>query len=149
ITEPAYKIRNFSLRLNDRGGRNERLKNLPSVIESTLLDFMEDVIGYGHQELKAPAYDMSSSSYFASLGKSEKERREKLKRLSAERISYRKVMFKALQVAMRDVRSYAYDRAERKWIPNDKETISAPRGVNEDFPNGMDPTSLMTSSLRI
>ncbi|VDK67807.1 unnamed protein product [Cylicostephanus goldi] len=126
ITEPAYKIQQYSARLNERGGRDERLENLPSAIESILLDFMEDVIGYGHHELKAPAHDMSKSRYFASLGKTEGERHAKLKRLSAERRIYRKVMFKALQMAMRDVRSYDYDRAKMKWIPNDKKKRAVP-----------------------
>ncbi|EYC19859.1 hypothetical protein Y032_0023g756 [Ancylostoma ceylanicum] len=100
ITHPAYRIQEYAIRRNGRGGRDGTLKNLPRNIERMLLDFLEDLIGYGTKE--------------AQRGQ-----------LCRERLAYRADMFRSLQAALRDIRSYSYDHVERKFVPNDRKAKRA------------------------
>ncbi|VDO23965.1 unnamed protein product, partial [Heligmosomoides polygyrus] len=52
ITEPPNSIKQYAIRVNGRNGRDDKLKNLPDLVESTLLDCAEDMLGYGREELK-------------------------------------------------------------------------------------------------
>ncbi|RCN35572.1 hypothetical protein ANCCAN_18565 [Ancylostoma caninum] len=52
-THPAYRIQEYAIRKNARGGRDGcdgSLKNLPRTIEMMLTDFVEDLIGYRTEE---------------------------------------------------------------------------------------------------
>ncbi|CAJ0607868.1 unnamed protein product [Cylicocyclus nassatus] len=51
ITSPPQRIQEYSLRLDGRSGRDAKLKNLPDEIETTLIDFADDMMGYGYDEL--------------------------------------------------------------------------------------------------
>ncbi|KAL6735327.1 hypothetical protein Aduo_005779 [Ancylostoma duodenale] len=69
ITEPPSEIRQYSLRINGRSGRNEALKSLPPNIKRVLLDFGEDIIGFGHDELKGGVVvNPQQSGFFIRLG---------------------------------------------------------------------------------
>ncbi|RCN37520.1 hypothetical protein ANCCAN_16576 [Ancylostoma caninum] len=100
ITHPAYRIQKYAIRKNGRGGRDRSLKDLPRTIEMMLLDFLEDLIGYGTEEARAGDK-------------------------CAERLAYRAEMFKALQAALRDIRSYGYDHVEGKFIPSSRKSKRA------------------------
>ncbi|KAL6725240.1 hypothetical protein Aduo_007305 [Ancylostoma duodenale] len=100
ITHPAYRIQEYAIRRNGRGGRDGTLKDLPRNIERMLLDFLEDLIGYGTEE--------------AQRGQ-----------LCRERLAYRADMFKSLQAALRDIRSYSYDHVDGKFIPNNRKAKRA------------------------
>ncbi|KHJ77177.1 hypothetical protein OESDEN_23203, partial [Oesophagostomum dentatum] len=52
ITDPPDAIKTYSVRQNGRNGKCESLINLPSGVEATLLDFAEDLAGYGRSELR-------------------------------------------------------------------------------------------------
>ncbi|KIH69182.1 astacin [Ancylostoma duodenale] len=62
--------------------------------------FLEDLIGYGTEE--------------AQRGQ-----------LCRERLAYRADMFKSLQAALRDIRSYSYDHVDGKFIPNNRKAKRA------------------------
>ncbi|CAJ0606480.1 unnamed protein product [Cylicocyclus nassatus] len=118
-TNPPQKIQEYSLRLNGRNGRVDTLLNLPESIQNLLLDFAEDLIGYGHNELRAPQAD-KTSSFFIKLGSTDEEREQEFDVLQQERVLFRKDSFKGLQLALRDVRSYIYDTTKAQWIPGDR-----------------------------
>ncbi|CAJ0602858.1 unnamed protein product [Cylicocyclus nassatus] len=88
--------------------------------------FGEDTIGYGHPELKMPAVNVDSTSFFASLGETREERAEVFERMAHERIVYRRDLFKALQTALRDIRAYEYDVENNKWRLYDKKKRARP-----------------------
>ncbi|CAJ0596951.1 unnamed protein product [Cylicocyclus nassatus] len=73
------------MRLND-----EKLKDLPSEIEDVLIDFAQDALGYGHEEL-VPGFegDLETSSFYESLGNNEEERRKELSQMRQERAQWR------------------------------------------------------------
>ncbi|EYB98758.1 hypothetical protein Y032_0128g1428 [Ancylostoma ceylanicum] len=52
ITDPPEKIQDYATRINGRFGRDNSLKNLPKPIETTLIDFVEDMLGYGWPEVQ-------------------------------------------------------------------------------------------------
>ncbi|RCN25310.1 hypothetical protein ANCCAN_28979 [Ancylostoma caninum] len=53
ITAPPQKIKEFAVRLNQGSGRDENLKNLPELVEQTLVGFGEDMMGYGHEDISS------------------------------------------------------------------------------------------------
>lgn len=119
ITDPPEKIKEYAVRLNGRCGRDDKLKNLPGVVERTLLDFAEDMLGYGRDELQFGAvFDRSKSRFFMSLGETEEERDSAYEGLVAERSLWRKQLMKSLQRALSDVRSmrceFAMDKDQRE-----------------------------------
>ncbi|VDM68500.1 unnamed protein product [Strongylus vulgaris] len=119
ITEPPQKIQEYAVRINGRCGRNENLLGLPACIENLLLDFGEDMIGYGQNELKAGVViNPMQSSFFMRLGNTHEERECALQQLTQERVVFRKELFKGLQLALRDVRSYTYDVQRKQWMPS-------------------------------
>ncbi|VDN28405.1 unnamed protein product, partial [Cylicostephanus goldi] len=123
ITNPPQKIQDYAVRLNGRNGRNDLLLGLPMQIETLLLDFGEDYIGYGHNELKSGVVvNPTQSKYFMSLGTTNEERERALKLRTDERVLYRKELFKGLQLALRDVRSYVWDNRKKQWMPNHRKS---------------------------
>ncbi|CAJ0599574.1 unnamed protein product [Cylicocyclus nassatus] len=121
ITSPPVRIQEYAVRLNGRHGKRECLMSLPVEIENLLLDFAEDLSGLGHNELKGGVVvNPAHSSFFMSLGETYEERRCKLEQLTQQRIELRSEIFKGLQLALRDVRSYSYDEDRKQWISNKK-----------------------------
>ncbi|RCN28567.1 hypothetical protein ANCCAN_25689, partial [Ancylostoma caninum] len=80
--------------------------------------FGEDIIGLRHDELKAGVVVNPEQS--GSLGETTEQRVAVLTQLTKDRLSYRKELFRALQMALRDVRSYGYDVGRGRWIPNNR-----------------------------
>ncbi|RCN42076.1 hypothetical protein ANCCAN_11946 [Ancylostoma caninum] len=63
-------------------------------------DFEEDIIGFGHNELKAGVVvNPEQSGFFMSLGETTEQRVAALTQLTKDRLSYRKELFRALQMA--------------------------------------------------
>ncbi|CAJ0591761.1 unnamed protein product [Cylicocyclus nassatus] len=121
ITDPPHRIQSYSLRLNGKRGRKDSLENLPRHIEHLLLDFVEDLIGFGHNELKSGARaNTTHSKYVLSLGNTDAERQAALDAKVQTRMVYRNELFKALQLALRDVRTYTYDESKKVWIAGDR-----------------------------
>ncbi|CAJ0596127.1 unnamed protein product [Cylicocyclus nassatus] len=117
ITDPPEKIKEYSIRLHSRNGRDDKLKILPEPVENILQDMAENMLGYGQDERKVWLdQDLSNSTFYKSLGANEEERRANLEDLRNERAEWRPQIFKALQLALRDVRAYKYEAG--KWIPN-------------------------------
>lgn len=110
ITKPSEKIKEYAVRLNGRAGRNGNLKNLPDEVERTLLDFAEDLLGYGREELRFGAvFDRARSRFFLGLGNTDEERYAQMEKLVAERECWRKNLIRSLQRALSDLRSSRYD----------------------------------------
>ncbi|EYC42229.1 hypothetical protein Y032_0538g3131 [Ancylostoma ceylanicum] len=115
--------------------RKARLKEL--IDERMELYFGEDLAGYGADELKANTLvDLSSSTFFKALGITFEERKARLKELIDERMELREELFKALQRALRDVRSYSYeyygpDNSRFRWIPNNRHAKARSRGCRD------------------
>ena len=78
MTRPRNSIQKYSIRINKRKGRDDSLENLPDVVENTLIGilaeceisckryasaaFGDDMMGYGHDELKPElTIDLSES----------------------------------------------------------------------------------------
>ncbi|EYB81436.1 hypothetical protein Y032_0384g411 [Ancylostoma ceylanicum] len=84
-------------------------------------------------------------SFFMELGSNHEERKQALEKLTDERISFRSELFKALQLALRDIRSYEYDLVANKWRANDrkaKRSKNIIEDVSSDAPqreNALDP----------
>ncbi|CAJ0603069.1 unnamed protein product [Cylicocyclus nassatus] len=103
--------------------RDAKLKNLPDEIETTLIDFADDMMGYGYDELLPGAVvDFENSEFYASLGTDEAERKQNFDQASREKMRWRPQLFKALQFALRDIRSYTYKESESKWIPHKRQS---------------------------
>ncbi|RCN48556.1 hypothetical protein ANCCAN_05383 [Ancylostoma caninum] len=118
ITSPPEKIKEFSVRINRSGGKNG-LKDLPIEVEAVLIGFVEDALGYGHDELnKGYPINKEESGFYQQLGRDEKERSDNLEAMVQERKRWRPHLFKGLQKALRDVRCYEYDKVEQKWKPS-------------------------------
>lgn len=84
---------------------DEKLKDLPNVVGTTLLDCAEDMLGYGRDELKYGAvFDKSKSRFFISLGKNDEERCPTFENLVIEKSIWRKQLLRALQRALNDIR---------------------------------------------
>ncbi|KHJ89352.1 hypothetical protein OESDEN_10825 [Oesophagostomum dentatum] len=122
ITDPPDAIKTYSVRQNGRNGKCESLINLPSGVEATLLDFAEDLAGYGRSELRGSTLSQldGPSSFFMSLGDTPEQRTEAFNELLREKACLRKELFKALQIALKDVRQSKYDPATGHWTPNDR-----------------------------
>ncbi|CAJ0600068.1 unnamed protein product [Cylicocyclus nassatus] len=121
--QPPQRIQEYSLRLNGRSGRDAKLKNLPDEIETTLIDFADDMMGYGYDELQPGAVvDFENSEFYASLGTDEAERKQNFDQASREKMRWRPQLFKALQFALQDSRSYTYKESESKWIPHKRQS---------------------------
>ncbi|EYC42239.1 hypothetical protein Y032_0538g3135 [Ancylostoma ceylanicum] len=122
--DPPELIQKFSIRINNTYAKERSLEDFPEDLQNTLLDFGEDLAGYGADELKSNTLvDLSSSTFFKALGITFEERKARLKELIDERMELREELFKALQRALRDVRSYSYeyygpDNSRFRWIPN-------------------------------
>ncbi|CAJ0603422.1 unnamed protein product [Cylicocyclus nassatus] len=133
ITDPPEKIKEYSIRLHSRNGRDDKLKSLPEPVENILQDMAEDMLGYGQDELKVWLdQDLSNSTFYKSLGANEEERRANLEDLRNERAEWRPQIFKALQLALRDVRGYKYEAG--KWIPNQRRGKREVNGMIEAVP---------------
>ncbi|EYC42238.1 hypothetical protein Y032_0538g3135 [Ancylostoma ceylanicum] len=124
--DPPELIQKFSIRINNTYAKERSLEDFPEDLQNTLLDFGEDLAGYGADELKSNTLvDLSSSTFFKALGITFEERKARLKELIDERMELREELFKALQRALRDVRSYSYeyygpDNSRFRWIPNNR-----------------------------
>ncbi|EYC04092.1 hypothetical protein Y032_0089g2209 [Ancylostoma ceylanicum] len=121
LTDPSQRIQEYSVRLHGKSGRANSLLGFPPELENLLLDFGEDLIGYSQNELKEGAVvNPSNSSFFMGLGNTHKERQLALEKRTDERIVFRSELFRALQLALRDVRSYEYDVRTSRWRANDR-----------------------------
>ncbi|VDP23596.1 unnamed protein product [Heligmosomoides polygyrus] len=110
ITEPPVRVKEYAVRINGRSGRDDNLKNLPGEVENTLINFGEDMLGLGRDELQVGAvFDRTTSRFFLGLGKTDDERTTMYESLVTERITWRKQLLKALQRALSDV------RADKNW----------------------------------
>ncbi|KAL6737173.1 hypothetical protein Aduo_010840 [Ancylostoma duodenale] len=126
ITDPPTKIKEYSIRINGKHGRDEGLHNLPQEILTFLLDMGEDLIGFGHNELKTGiVVNPEESGFFMSLGNTDDERVAVLNYLTDQRVSYRSDLFNALQLALRDVRAYGYDHQKQEWTPSSRKSKRA------------------------
>ncbi|RCN38352.1 hypothetical protein ANCCAN_15741 [Ancylostoma caninum] len=128
MADPPEKIKEFSVRKNKQTGRDATLKNLPHHVESTLiaiLGFGEDLLGYGHDALKSTPSRVQQSRFYIELGATDSERSDRFAQLKRERRDWRGSLFKALQLAMRDIRSYEYGADENKWPPNNRQAKRA------------------------
>ncbi|EYC43589.1 hypothetical protein Y032_0488g2354 [Ancylostoma ceylanicum] len=124
-TDPPEKIQDYSIRMNNRGGRNGNLKDLPDIVENILVGFAEDMMGYGRDEIKNPSkVDLSNSRFYLGLGENERERKFELEILKAERKRWRPDIYRALQRALRDIRSYSYEDGTENfiWKPNNRQS---------------------------
>lgn len=110
ITEPPNSIKQYAVRANGRNGRDDKLKNLPHIVESTLHDCAEDMLVYRREELKyGVVFDKSTSRFFMSLEDNDDERCTTFEHLLLERSMWRKQLLKALQRALNDIRCQKFD----------------------------------------
>ncbi|VDO28172.1 unnamed protein product [Heligmosomoides polygyrus] len=101
ITEPPNSIRQYAVGANGGNCRDDKLKNLPHIVEGTLLDCAEDMLGYRREELKYGAFfDKSTPRFFMSLEDNDDERCTTFEHLLLERSMLRKQLLKALQRAL-------------------------------------------------
>ncbi|RCN35157.1 hypothetical protein ANCCAN_18991 [Ancylostoma caninum] len=132
LTDPPQRIQEYSVRLHGKSGRANSLLGFPPELENLLLDFGEDLIGYGQNELKEGAVvNPSNSSFFMGLGNTHKERQLALEQRTDERIVFRSELFRALQLALRDIRSYEYDVRTSQWRANDVSTRSKKNDIGQ------------------
>ncbi|RCN47004.1 hypothetical protein ANCCAN_06935 [Ancylostoma caninum] len=136
VTDPPEAVREYSIRLNDKQGYDTRLKSLPEDVENVLIGLGEDMLGFGHDEIiPGTDVDLEESSYYKELGRTEKERKDKLVQLYKGELEWRPHVFKAVQLALRDVRSYGYNKIANKWIPNNRQAKRpAPQIDSDDSP---------------
>ncbi|EYB97038.1 hypothetical protein Y032_0143g2354 [Ancylostoma ceylanicum] len=118
VTDPPHKIKEFSVRMNKGGGRDEKLKDLPKMIEATLTGFGEDIIGRGDDKPNSDAVASRNQS-------SEEKRNESPGGASCERDELQSNVLKSLQRALRDVRSYGFDEAKGRWLPSNRKSKRA------------------------
>ncbi|CAJ0605424.1 unnamed protein product [Cylicocyclus nassatus] len=87
--------------MSQTGGRNEALKSLPEEIEDVLKDFGEDMLGFGHDELK-PWMDVNleNSKFYKNLAKTDEEREKILDELMEQQKDWRPHLFRCLQMAL-------------------------------------------------
>ncbi|KAL6733803.1 hypothetical protein Aduo_004419 [Ancylostoma duodenale] len=138
ITCPPEKIQEFSIRVNRNNGRNDSLQNMPEEVELLLINFGEDALGYGYDELKGRfPINKEQSSFYISLGSNEDERKRNLEAMTKDRKQWRSHLFRGLQKALRDVRSYEYDGQGKKWKPNNRQSKRAAPQLDENtWPGG-------------
>ncbi|RCN47075.1 hypothetical protein ANCCAN_06906 [Ancylostoma caninum] len=92
------------------------------------------MLGYEWKEVQnGQAEEGNESSLHIGLGNSSEEREEALAILWRERMDWRTDLFKALQKALRDVRSYKYEIKDGKgmWVANDHNA----KRTGYDLPN--------------
>ncbi|RCN24606.1 hypothetical protein ANCCAN_29696 [Ancylostoma caninum] len=82
------------------------------------------MIGYGCDEIKDPSgVDLTNSRFYLDLGENEAERKFELGILIAERKKWRPEIYRALQRALRDIRSYSYEASDKFiWKPNNRQS---------------------------
>ncbi|CAJ0596232.1 unnamed protein product [Cylicocyclus nassatus] len=130
ICNPPERIREYSLRINTLKGRDLKLKSLPRGVTDILIEMVEDMLGYGHEELEQfRQTDLQESPWYQNLGSTEQERKQNLADLKEEKKNWRPQLFKSLQLALRDVRSYSYEAG--RWIANPRKR-GAPGEVDEN-----------------
>ncbi|KAL6733804.1 hypothetical protein Aduo_004419 [Ancylostoma duodenale] len=101
ITCPPEKIQEFSIRVNRNNGRNDSLQNMPEEVELLLINFGEDALGYGYDELKGRfPINKEQSSFYISLGSNEDERKRNLEAMTKDRKQWRSHLFRGLQKAL-------------------------------------------------
>ncbi|KAL6731733.1 hypothetical protein Aduo_002567 [Ancylostoma duodenale] len=115
ITEPPQRIKEFAIRVNR--GRDSKLKDLPKEVEATLTGFGEDIIGCGEDESNSDAVLNGPRAF---------KRSKSLAVAPSERAECQSNVWKSLQRALRDVRSYEFDEAKGKWLPNNRKSKRAP-----------------------
>ncbi|CAJ0590959.1 unnamed protein product [Cylicocyclus nassatus] len=115
ITDSPQAIQMYSMRMNRRSGRDEKLSNLPEHVEA-LLGFGEDVLGFGRKEIADETMDLTDSAFYNGLGSTEAERRQAFEKLRTQRSSWSGYLFAALQKALRGIRSYTFD-VDLGWTP--------------------------------
>ncbi|WKY06822.1 hypothetical protein Q1695_006756 [Nippostrongylus brasiliensis] len=124
LTDPPPAIQSYAVRVSRKAGRDRNLKSLPEDVESFLIEFALDMLGYGRDEIKCPArVQLDESRYFTLLGKTFEERHAALMNLVDQREEYKKQMNRALQLALRDIRNYTYGEVNgvRQWIKNKRQ----------------------------
>ncbi|VDL71050.1 unnamed protein product [Nippostrongylus brasiliensis] len=124
LTDPPPAIQSYAVRVSRKVGRDKNLKSLPEDVETFLIEFALDMLGYGRDEIKCPAgVQLDESRYFMLLGKTFEERHAALMDLVDQREEYKKQMNRALQLALRDIRVYTYGEVNgvRQWIKNKRQ----------------------------
>ncbi|WKX94486.1 hypothetical protein Q1695_011621 [Nippostrongylus brasiliensis] len=124
LTDPPPAIQSYAVRVSRKAGRNRNLKSLPEDVESCLIEFALDMLGYGRDEIKCPAgVQLDESRYFMLLGETFEERHAALMDLVEQREVYKKQMNRALQLALRDIRVYRYGVVNGvcQWIKNNRQ----------------------------
>ncbi|RCN30946.1 hypothetical protein ANCCAN_23278 [Ancylostoma caninum] len=141
VTDPPYRIKEFAVRVNKGGSRNENLKDLPNAVQATLIGFGEDITGYGSGERGRRILNVNGSRSCTTWETSESMDSDSSAALSRERNEWQSHMLKSLQRALTDVRSYGYDAARNQWFSNnrqkqatmqEKESVAAYETVNTE-----------------
>ncbi|RCN43831.1 hypothetical protein ANCCAN_10159 [Ancylostoma caninum] len=83
------------------------------------VDSLQDCVVNGVLDLQRAEGPLSS--FYYGFGRTDEERNQALTLLAKDRLEWRPDLFKALQKALRDVRSYKYEKRHgaHVWIPND------------------------------
>ncbi|VDL84775.1 unnamed protein product [Nippostrongylus brasiliensis] len=135
LTDPPPAIQSYAVRESRKAGRDRNLKSLPEDVESFLIEFALDMLGYGRDEMKCPArVQLDESRYFTLLGKTFEERHAALMNLVDQREEYKKQMNRALQLALRDIRNYTYGEVNgvRQWIKNKRQSRAEEQADDDD-----------------
>ncbi|WKY04562.1 hypothetical protein Q1695_005513 [Nippostrongylus brasiliensis] len=136
ITDPPEEIQRYAIRIAGKSGRDMSLKTLPEEVETILIDFALDMLGYGQPEIKCRAsVALEESRFFASLGSTYEERSEALSVLVEEREDWKKQMNRSLQLALRDIRSYTYGQINgvKQWIKSRRQKKVQEQREDEDL----------------
>ncbi|VDL67193.1 unnamed protein product, partial [Nippostrongylus brasiliensis] len=136
MTDPPEGIQRYALRIAGKSGRDMSLKTLPEEVETILIDFALDMLGYGQPEIKCRAsVALEESRFFASLGGTYEERSEALSVLVEEREGWKKQMNRSLQLALRDIRSYTYGQINgvNQWIKSRRQKKVQEQREDEDL----------------
>ncbi|WKX93804.1 hypothetical protein Q1695_011235 [Nippostrongylus brasiliensis] len=124
LTDPPAAIQAYAVRVCRKAGRDKNLKTLPEDVETVLIDFALDMLGYGKPEIRSPAsVQLEDSRYFTSLGRTYEERSAALNTLVDEREDWKRHMSKALQLALRDIRNYTCSETNGipQWVKNTRQ----------------------------
>ncbi|CAJ0606013.1 unnamed protein product [Cylicocyclus nassatus] len=101
ICSPPERIREYSFRINTLKRTDLKLKSFPRAITDTLIDMVEDMAGYGREELEQfRQINLQESTYYQNLGSTEAERRQTLDDLKEEKKNWRPQLFKLPQLAL-------------------------------------------------
>ncbi|CAJ0589691.1 unnamed protein product [Cylicocyclus nassatus] len=91
------------------------------------------MMGYGYDELLPGAVaDFENSEFYASLGTDEAEKKQNFDQASREKMRWRPQLFKALQFALRAIRSYTYKESESKWISHKRQSKKVADEIIDD-----------------